>query len=160
MKKNLRGCLPTGILLVLLLSSLLLAGCSGGSKTAVVSGKVNYKGQPVTGGNLILQPSDGSGSQYLIPIKPDGTFSGSDVPIGSKQVAIDTEPAKSAGAHPYDMSKAAGAKKPDNAKSPEVDAGNQPKYVAIPKKYNDPKTSGLTWDIIKGKNEKTFELTD
>ena len=35
-----------------------------------------------------------------------------------------------------------------------------PPHVAIPPKYKDPKTSGLTWDVKGGRNTKDFDLTD
>lgn len=155
-------CLGACALVGLPLALFLLSGCSGGSKAATVSGKVMYKGQPVTGGTLTLYPTDGKGGNSLIPIKPDGTFSTTDVPPGAKQVSIETESIKGAPTGGYNQKPPPGAKPPDGAapKMPDIDTSNQPKYVKIPKKYDNPKTSGLTWDIGKSKNTKDFDLTD
>jgi hypothetical protein len=163
-KTNLRvRCFWACTVLGLPLALLLLSGCSGTSKNSTVSGKVTYKGQPVTGGTLTLHPTDGKGGSFPpIPIKPDGTFMTTDVPAGSWQVAIETESIKGMPTGGYNAKPPQGQKPPDGAapKMPEIDTSGQPKYVQIPKKYSDPKTSNLTWDIVKGKNDKTFELTD
>ena len=34
------------------------------------------------------------------------------------------------------------------------------KMVAIPPKYKNPDTSGLTWDVKPGSNNKSFDLAD
>lgn len=152
--------LPTCVALALGLALLPLAGCSGGSKSVSVSGKVMYKGAPVTGGTLTLHPTDGKGAGTTITIDPSGTFSMNEIPTGPKTVTIETESIKSTPtgnyAPPPGMKPPAGA---DPGKQ-HVDASNLPKYVPIPKKYANPTTSQLTWDIGKGKNDKTFELSD
>jgi len=153
-------------LLGLCCSLFLFAGCSG-KPTASVTGKVTYKGQPVTGGNIDLFPADGNeAGRYRIPIKADGTFSTIDIPPGLKKVSIETESVKIMGTGGYTPPKAPGgrgAEKPpgEAPKQFDVDNSNMPKYVEIPKKYADPDKSGLTWEITKGKQpEKTFDLTD
>jgi hypothetical protein len=164
-EKNLSVYCPrTVALLGVPLALLLLAGCGGGSgKGSTVSGKVTYKGQPVTGGTILLHPSDGSPGDITVTIKPDGTFASSDISPGPKQISIETESVKSAptGNKP---TLPPGVKPPpglEQQKGPDAgDTANLPKYVQIPRKYADPKTSGLTWDIGKGKNDKPFELTD
>ncbi len=119
-----------------------LMGCGGGSGSdkATVIGKVSYKGAPVTGGTLTLYSAEGA--PYPVAIKADGTFNVSGVPVGQMGVAIDT------GAAP--------------AAPPAGSSGGQapPPHVDLPKKYKDPKSSGLTWDIKGGKNTKDFDLTD
>jgi len=107
-----------------------LAGCGGDSSKATISGKVAYNNAPVTGGTLTLYPA--SGAPYPINIKADGTFNVSDVPVGEMEVGIDT------GAVPV--------------APPAGSAAGQglPPHVDIPKKYKDPKTSGLTWDVKGG----------
>ncbi|HKI34781.1 MAG TPA: carboxypeptidase-like regulatory domain-containing protein [Gemmataceae bacterium] len=164
-KKILHGrCFWACTLLGLHFSLFLLAGCSGSSKTATVTGKVTYKGEPVTGGTIILTPAeDSDAGKYQILINSDGTFSVSGVPPGPKKVSIETESVKKLAAGGYNMKMPPGGKKPDGGevKKPEFDTSNQPKYVQIPKKYADPSTSGLTWEITTGKQEpKTFDLTD
>jgi hypothetical protein len=64
------------------LAALVLLACwgcgDGGSKpyvapTVPVKGKVTYKGQPVTAGNVMFEPID-IGKEAFGKIQPDGTF--------------------------------------------------------------------------------------
>lgn len=131
------------------------AGCGDPTK-ASASGKVTYKGQALTGGQLNLTPSAG-GAPVPIFIKADGTFLGTDVPVGQYQVSVDTSGA--AGPTSYStggVTAPAGAAK---ANQPQP-TGPGTKQVDIPAKYKDPKSSGLSWEIKAGKNDKNFELTD
>jgi hypothetical protein len=116
-----------------------LTGCGGDSSKATISGKVTYRGAPLTGGILTLYPA--SGTAYPVPLNADGTFKVSGAPVGTMGVGIATE------------------------LDPAIPAGSLPsipvKPVAIPPKYKDPKTSGLTWEIKGGRNApKDFDLTD
>ena len=134
------------------------AGCGGDSGKATVTGKVAYKGAPVTGGTLTLYPADGPA--YPITINPDGTFNISGAPIGAMGVGIKTDNAGSAGfpAMPSGRTPPKDAVMPQNQK--DYDMSKMGKKVDIPAKYNDLKTSGLTWDIKAGKNTKDFDLAD
>ena len=131
-----------------------LAGCGDGSK-ATVSGKVTYKGAPVTGGTLTLYPS--SGTPYPVNIGTNGTFNVGDAPVGTMGVAINTDNVPTTAG--YQMSPGVTPPK-DMPAPPQMDTSNMPKKVVIPQKYGDPKTSGLTWDVKGGKNTKDFDLTD
>jgi hypothetical protein len=52
---------------------LFVAGC--GSKGGnVVTGKVSFQGQPVTGGNVTLVPETGGGKPAAADVQSDGTF--------------------------------------------------------------------------------------
>jgi len=131
-----------------------LPGCGDATK-ASLSGKVTYKGQPVTGGNLTLTPA-AQAAPVSIFIKPDGSFSQSSVPPGQYQVSIETDSASGPSAY-----NTGGKVPPGGAgqQPPDMNAGAS-KKVAIPVKYNDPKTANLPWEIKAGSNEKTFDLTD
>ena len=130
-----------------------LPGCGDATK-ASLSGKVTYKGQPVTGGNLTLTPA-AQAAPVSIFIKPDGSFSQSSVPrdntrCRSKRIR-----------RPVHCYNTGGKVPPGGAvqQPPDMTAGAL-KKVAIPVKYNDPKTANLPWEIKAGSNEKTFDLTD
>ena len=114
-----------------------LLGCGGGdSSKATVSGKIAYKGVPLTSGTLSLYPA--SVSAFPIAIKADGTFNASGVPVGMMGVGIATE-----------------------APTPPPGETSVPvKVVAVPLRYKNPQTSGLTWEIKGGKNPRDFDLTD
>jgi hypothetical protein len=138
---------------LLALSPALLTGCGKASgRNAVVSGKVSYKGQPVTGGLIKFVPAD-NGSPALGPINGDGTFSFGGVPFGPMQIGIDTESVRNAARADYTRT----GKAPPGTRLPES-AGPRPAYVPLPKKYADPKTSGLTWDVQRGSLTKDFDL--
>ncbi len=67
------------------------ASCGGFNKAAILSGKVTYPtpAKPVTGGAIIVLPSDGR--SLSAPIKWDGTFTIGEVPTGDMKVTIETE---------------------------------------------------------------------
>lgn len=152
------------------------AGCGTNNSGSSLSGKVTYKGEPVTGGFIKLYsdtaPAVGGADNTLrIMIKPDGTVVATNVPAGTMRVAIETESAKGAGGPAIDPRTGLPAGMPAGMKPPaDYDpskfssqagqAANQTKYVAIPPKYADPKASGLTWDVKEGANKKDFDLTD
>ncbi|HEV3236490.1 MAG TPA: hypothetical protein VGZ25_05850, partial [Gemmataceae bacterium] len=74
--------------------SLLIAsvGCSKGNPNAPaeVSGKVTFKNTPVTAGTVTFYAPDNKGV-YPITIKPDGTYSQVDLPIGEMTITVETE---------------------------------------------------------------------
>ena len=130
-----------------------LIGCGGDSGKATVAGKVTYNGAPLTAGTISLCPA--SASPIPIPIKTDGTFVASDVPVGPMTVAIASGPE---GYRPAGGPLPPGA--PVTAGSTGASQGPTPPVVNIPAKYADPKTSGLTWEVKGGKNTKNFDLTN
>jgi hypothetical protein len=69
--------------MVLLISMIGVAGCS---KSANVTGKVTYKGKPVTSGSVSFIASDSV--QYSGQIQPDGTYAIPKVPTGSVKVLV------------------------------------------------------------------------
>lgn len=132
-----------------------LTGCGGDSGKATISGKVTYKGAPVTGGTLTLYAE--SGTPYPVNINPNGTFNVSDVPTGQRTVSISTDNVQTN--QGYTMPPGVTPPK-DSPAPPQIDTSTLPKKVDIPAKYKDPKTSGLTWDIKGGKQSKDFDLAD
>jgi hypothetical protein len=141
---------------------LLVAGCSSSPPAATLSGNVTYKGRPVTGGSIWLYPKETLGGKYPPKysgtIRPDGTFTLTGVPLGSMIVTIDTKSVKDFGsAAALDSGGVDAAMKGKMMAKP----GGGPVYVAIPDKYSDPKTSGLTWDVTGGvKENHDFDLKD
>jgi hypothetical protein len=137
---------------LLALSPALLTGCGRPGKTGVVSGKVTYKGRPVTGGMIKFIPA-GNGPPALGPLNSDGTFSFGGVPFGPMQIGIDTESVRNAARADYTRT----GKAPPGTQLRES-AGGHAVYVPLPKKYADPKTSGLTWDVQRGNLTMDFDL--
>jgi hypothetical protein len=121
-----------GVLVVLLAT---YSGCDRGPELrpgwAVVSGTVTYKGQPLSGGSVILLTDEQPAVMRGGAIRENGTFM-LDAPIGPAKIAI----------HTIDMKTV----KPE-------------RYVEIPKKYADAEKSGLTYEVKSGENKDVkFDL--
>jgi hypothetical protein len=103
-----------------------------------VRGKVSYKGKPLPGGTISLVPE--KGKRVVAALQADGTYA-TKAAAGKYRVLVETE----------------SAKKPAKAK----DKADKTRYVAIPKKYGDVKTSVLTFEVKPSvDNEFVLELAD
>ncbi|HZT81080.1 MAG TPA: carboxypeptidase-like regulatory domain-containing protein [Gemmataceae bacterium] len=158
----LRGLGP-GLLLALLFT---LIGCGGPS--ASVSGKVTYKGQPLNGGTVVFQSTDGKwgGSSA---IAEDGTYTIPKVPPGQVKIGVETKSVnptvpKGGGGFMFKKGPADFKMKPpkDTAMPKDADktfyGGDTKKYVDIPEKYADPEKSGLTYTVTAGKQIHNIDL--
>jgi hypothetical protein len=140
-------------IVVTLLGSALLAGC-GGSNPArnVAKGKVTVDGEPAYGATLTLHYEDAK-PPYPINVDDKGEFSVQGVPLGKVTVAVTSK----RGLDPKGK-EAIG----DVTAITDKVAAMKAKWFAgglpIPPKYHDHKTSGLTWEITGGTNQKNFEL--
>jgi hypothetical protein len=152
------------VLLGLAFSStfLYIAGCSSSSSTATLSGKVTYRAQPLTGGTIWLHPREAAAGKYPPrysgTIRLDGTFTVTGVPLGSMVVTIDTKSVNGLSGT-SGMARAEGVNPIMKGKMMGKLAGG-PVYVAIPAKYADAKTSGLSWETTGGKQSQDFDLRD
>jgi hypothetical protein len=109
-------------------------------QTSTVRGKVTYKGQRLSAGIVLFVPVQSDQSKgYSGAIQPDGTYRVQNVPVGESRVMIETDP----------PAKPKGAKK-----------GEASKYVPIPPKYADLKTTPLRLDVKLGEQEHNIKLTD
>jgi hypothetical protein len=136
----------------LILAVGLLAGCGGGKKKLSLSGKVTYKGEPVTGGSVTLHPTDGKTKPLTAPLNADGTYSVTPPALGEMKVAISTESVRGQTGDRYPMMK--------GKDKGSADASKMFKYKEIPTKYANPETSKLSVTIVDGPNVKDFDLTD
>jgi hypothetical protein len=127
---------------------------------STVSGKVTYKGAPVPGGDITFTPEK-QGPPYSRPLGPDGSFSLTDVPAGKYDVTIETESINPDHKQPAYRKPGGGAAAGGPPIGPIPAGANVPtaKYVKIPAKYANVKTSGLTATIGDNK-PKEFDLTD
>jgi hypothetical protein len=131
----------------------LAVGCSGSRRTAEyadVSGRVLYKGKPVTGGRVGFVAVQGSFASTGT-IDEQGNYK-INAPVGEVRISVDNEMLKSA---PPEAARR-GAGRPD-AGDPNPIKG---KYIQLPDKYTDPQKSGLTWTVPKGGGTYDIELPD
>ncbi len=113
------------------------AGCGGpaGPPTYPVSGKVLYRGEPLSRGTVLFIPEDGPAAGTAIA--DDGSFS-LDAVAGNHRVGITSIPEPPPGATPENY---------------------DPPPALIPTRYSRPHTSGLTAEVNPGEeNHVTFEL--
>jgi hypothetical protein len=123
------------------LGVLTAAGCASKSK-AVISGKVTYKGEAVGWGDVRFFGPDGALWSSAL-LNPDGTFTATDVPPGEVQVAVHMLP---------------NLARPKKSSDTPADGSTPRKAVPIPRKYQDPTTSGLRYTIGPGTNHLEIQL--
>jgi hypothetical protein len=130
------------------LAVLALVGC--GPSSGSISGKVTYKDKPLPGGTVAFLTSDQKVKTAII--NNDGSYTIDKVTVGPAKISV--SPPVAAGKMPKGM-------KMDPSKMG-APAGAAPptddKPVSLPDKYKDPEKSGLTYTIIKGKQEHNIEL--
>jgi hypothetical protein len=138
--------------LVLLSLVVLALGC--GEKrntppTAPVTGKVTYKGKPVIGGTVTFNPEEAlKGNPGSGDIAEDGTYSLTTYEVGDGAVL---------GKHTVTVQVFPGQRGGPEAALP----GMESKLPSpIPKKYADPSTSKLTFEVKEGDNVADLTLED
>lgn len=170
----------SGLPLAIFAMTLAVYGCTGkgDSDRVQLTAKVSYKGNPVTGGDVILHPMNKSTPTNL-KIGADGILTITGVDPGDYKMVINTDSVKAAGSGPApsqpgkgssDTVKAPPSGMPQPPKDlagagsgPKIESSNtskQPVFVAIPAKYKAVNTTPLTITLVKGKQEKDFELVD
>ena len=117
----------------------------------------SLRGRPahciVAAGTVVFATEDGS-LLMPAPIDLDGNYRLQNPPVGKMRVSVETLMYK-------DTKPLVGRIKPgkdtpiNSAASPMM---NVPKYVHIPEKYEKHDTSGLTYDVKRGKFEWNIEL--
>jgi hypothetical protein len=124
----------------LLLSALLgLAGC-GGPSTGVVSGHITFKGEPVSFGTVAFIGQDGHTDSGQL--QPDGGYTVARAPA---VITVQTYPIPPM-MRPPDKADAAPVRTPAGAI----------RYVPIPPRYSDDKTSDLRYTVKPG--PQTFDV--
>lgn len=108
-------------------------GCSSEKRTTV-RGLVTLKGQPLAAGVVRIYSPDNR--MAIASLKPDGTFAVTDVLPGTIRVAVLPSTGSNMPLPKWDR-KPPGKPKPDE----------MPAASAIPRKYQDVKTSGLTFEF-------------
>jgi hypothetical protein len=120
---------------------LVVLGCQGKGD---VSGKVTYQDKAIVFGTVLFEGSDGNTRQGNI--EKDGSYCVRGVATGEAHVAVNS---------PNPKAISLVSKNPDRKPEPYPDA---PGWFQIPKQYEAPSTSGLTYKIKGGSNEINIEL--
>jgi len=120
-----------------------LAGCAS---RPVVQGKVLYRNEALTSGEVSFVASDGRSRSAQIG--SDGSYEIIDPPLGEVTIVVV-------------------ATKVEGGSAKGSPLGGDPKgsragttRSLIPARYNDPKSSGLTYHVTRGRQTKDVELKD
>src|SRR5262245_22036371 len=136
---------------VLFLFVTALPGCGAGKRTAHVTGKVTYKDRLVTSGAVTFHGEDGrldSGQ-----IDHEGNYTVAQAPVGAVKVTVVTARARQA---PQPGRRLPGGGKSGEHPGTPPEATTTGKPIVLPKKYQDPEQSGLTYTVAPGK--QTIDL--
>jgi hypothetical protein len=137
------------------LAILAVAGCLE-DPTGTVKGRVTFNGKPLPSGTVTFVFHGGRGVESA-RILPDGTYSLPEVPLGESRVTVQTPDPRRL---PEGLRKALDGPAAENATVvARRDAAVIVPSVEIPKRYNDPETSGLTFTVMQGGNLHDLELT-
>src|SRR5262249_32319157 len=131
---------PVFILLLVLLTS----GCSSRNPEGKVTGKVTFKGNTLYSGTVVFV--DAEGKRAYGPISNEGRYQIPRVLAGPVKIAVKNH--------------SAGPPKGLHAKDSPGDRG-QAVYTSspdFPKRYEDPETSRLRYEVRKGEQEYNIEL--
>jgi len=119
----------------LVLAALAMSGCTG-KPTGTVSGKVTYKGQPVTSGEVqFIDQSKGLGASGKLDGSGNYTLEGQ-LPAGTYKVYI----------QPPIPEQLPPGQKP------------KPSTFTVPLKYQNADTTTMTKEVKAGKNDVTIEV--
>jgi hypothetical protein len=136
---------------------LLLAGCSS---QGTITGKVTYQGNPLPSGTVTFVPEQG-GQAVTCDIR-DGEYKVTKISPGPAKIAVSTP------SNPGEVKSFINKMQPPEmkekmapGKSPPAGfdkSAEPPKPVPIPKKFNDPNNSGLTYTVKSGSQVHDIDL--
>lgn len=141
--------LAGGALLLAAAVALVPGGCSSSNSTATVTGTVTYKGALVKAGEITFL---GEGIARSAVIGTDGRYQIDHAPLGEVSVGLVSVTQE------YEKGQA-----PPPSADGDAPGGPPPRMIEkslIPKKYNDPKSSGLKFTLKAGLQTIDLELKD
>jgi hypothetical protein len=146
--------LPLVIRAIPLLLLLAAVGCGG--STATVTGKVTYKGEPVTSGSVVFYGDNGKVDSGLLDA--DGSYTIGRAPVGVVKVAVlaSMEAKASQGGKP--LGPPLGKGKPKKGYEEVKPSPEKVLKSTIPERYKDPQTSGLIYTVASGKQVINLDL--
>jgi len=143
--------------IILCLTFFCLSGC--GKKTATVKGKVTFKGQPLTAGNIAFVGKDRIGQGT---IKTDGSYIVSDAPLGEVTITVTTPPPPRPTMGPMNTPKRPPGltPMPKEMVPPDYEESMRPvQIVPAPEQYSKAESSPLKYTVKPGVHEHNIDLT-
>jgi hypothetical protein len=134
------------VALATLVSCFLAVGC--GPESAEVTGTVTFQGEKLESGTVAFH---GPNATVVAPIKADGTYTATKVPVGPLKISVETSPVTGA---------ASDGKEKLKKGNLQVEGGDPApvgKYTKIPDRYADKEKSGLSLEVKPGKQQ--FDIT-
>jgi hypothetical protein len=123
------------ILALIVVAMGVVIGCSSPKRLATLTGKVTYKGKPVSVGAIYFHgPAD---EMAMGNLQEDGSFTATDLPIGAVKVSLRVQ----------DPGVYAQKLKGQGASLEKPTAKDIDKVTSLPHQYSDPNTSGLTYTL-------------
>jgi hypothetical protein len=148
-----------------LLLAFAAAGC--GSAAGKVSGKVTIDGKPLPGGVITFVPTDPNASPKAAEIDASGEFHDLEVAAGDVAISVENRSLgpkgrpNAADRFPKGL--------PPELKGPKTDGGSvsarqdapkhDSRFLPIPERYYDTRSSGLRYTVIAGPQTHNVELT-
>jgi len=123
-----------------------------GRPTGVVTGRVTFRGKPVYTGSVIIVGKDGVAATG--PIETDGSFTVAKAPVG--EVSIGVVSKDPVYLHRVGIIKR--SREPVKASALTAAPYDRKKWFPIPKEYEEPVRSGLTFTVTKGENSFNIDL--
>lgn len=115
---------------------------------ATLEGSVTYDGKPVPMALIVVRSETATADARIVE---PGKYKVPSVPIGKVKIAVDTDAMRG---ELISRSMAQAYKGPGGQSSAE--AGKKLSFIAVPGKFADPDSSGITFEIKKGAN--TFDI--
>lgn len=145
---------------LVLLFGLLAEGC--GDSHGEISGKVYYKGQPLTAAGAIVTFMDAKGGAFSSSVASDGKYAITKVPVGQMKIAVVVLPPRRTDIierTAHEAVKSGKLKIPPEERAKMV-SSSPPRgpAIAIPLLYADPQKSGLMYTVTEGKQTHDIEL--
>jgi hypothetical protein len=141
-----------GTRVIILTAGLVIpSACTSSKPTALVEGRVSYKGAPLPEGVVLFLAEDRR--QDIGSINPDGTYVVKQAPLGRNKISVQTLPRL-----PESGAAVRVRNEPEKKGAPTGD--KSPAHsVSIPARYANTDTSGLTFTVQEGSNRYDIELT-
>jgi len=125
-----------------------------------VSGTVSHNGQPIKSGSMVFEVAGARPAHARIvdgKITEVTTYDPNDgVPVGLARIAVF---ATESGGAPASAIPTTPATSDPGSYAPGANYMGAETKPLIPTKYNDPSTSGLTWQVEEGENDLALDLS-